>query len=694
MSLIGKELGELLLDNDVLTPEELEQVQNEKLKTGEPLRIILERLNLASESQLKNTLELQYGCNYISLYKTDPDLEIVDLLPAKLIRQHRVVPVAREGARISLAMVNPDDSSAMGAVKGHLQCDIKRVVCMEDDFEIFLDAIRDKRLEQVKEQFAVADSQPVPTADQGNGNGVGDLVEASGVEPSAATSHQANEAAQQSPSPVPGKDVESTAAPAQEAKSSEQAEAPEETTGAGKGKSGLAKSTLGSMAHAPPANVRSFFKSSKPKPVPQEKTEPEPDSKKGDPLAPSWLSQLSKFAEPSAQESTTPPAMPEAAGTAGGAPSGGPEAAGSPVLAPLPTEAGPLKEETPLPPPEVAEAQAGAAAQEAGAETAAGTPGAGVQAATLESAALDEPPAEAEISLSKPLMAPEIEAAAPEPEAAAPEIEAAAPEPVASEAEVSAPAQVAAPDSIAETDAATASGAALEAAESEPAEPTAQEELLIEVGVLSREQIAEVRAEKRRSGDPMSVVLERLGIAGESELADAFDMQFGVDYIALPTIEIDKETLALLPEKVITQRRAIPVRKTLNKVVVAMVNPDDLIAVNDITFRLKGTEVRKAVCLEDDLEHYMRTTYRQTMGGAAGASARAAGEISVGQGAGPTEAISIPQAATPESSRPTEEISAPDTAAMESLQPAGQSPPSSQMVEPVSLPPQAPPQSP
>ncbi len=59
MSSISKELAELLVDNGLLSDADLELVEQEKDKTGEPLRIILERLNLATEKQLKNTLELQ-----------------------------------------------------------------------------------------------------------------------------------------------------------------------------------------------------------------------------------------------------------------------------------------------------------------------------------------------------------------------------------------------------------------------------------------------------------------------------------------------------------------------------------------------------------------------------------------------------------------------------------------------------------
>ena len=124
MSSISKELAELLVDNGLLSDADLELVEQEKDKTGEPLRIILERLHLATEKQLKNTLELQYGVNYLALHTISPELNVVDLLPADVIQEHGVVPIHLDGNRLTVAMVNPDSSPAMQAIKANVTMDI------------------------------------------------------------------------------------------------------------------------------------------------------------------------------------------------------------------------------------------------------------------------------------------------------------------------------------------------------------------------------------------------------------------------------------------------------------------------------------------------------------------------------------------------------------------------------------------
>lgn len=151
MALVKKEIGELLVDNGLITQDELQLVQQERQKTGEPISLILSRLGLATESHLKNALELQYGVNYVSLAKYEAEEEVVNLLPETVMRQHQVVPISRDGSRLTLAMVNPNNLLALDDVKYRLKgSQIKAVVCTEDDFQHFMESFTaKKRAEEV-----------------------------------------------------------------------------------------------------------------------------------------------------------------------------------------------------------------------------------------------------------------------------------------------------------------------------------------------------------------------------------------------------------------------------------------------------------------------------------------------------------------------------------------------------------------
>lgn len=142
MALVKKEIGELLVENGLITDDEWRLVQSEHKKTGEPMSLILSRLGLATESHFKNALELQYGVSYVSLAKTEADPELMSLLPEVVMRQHQVVPISRDGSRITLAMVNPNNLIALDDIKYRLKgAQIKTMVCTEDDFQHFMETI-------------------------------------------------------------------------------------------------------------------------------------------------------------------------------------------------------------------------------------------------------------------------------------------------------------------------------------------------------------------------------------------------------------------------------------------------------------------------------------------------------------------------------------------------------------------------
>jgi type IV pilus assembly protein PilB len=174
MTLIRKEIGDLLVDNGVISQEELDLVNREREKSGDSVTVVLYRLGLANESHLKNALELQYGVNYVSLHKREPESEITALIPEELARKHLVVPVSQQGDRLAVAMVDPSDSAAIDEIKSHLNgLQLKPMVCLEDDFEKFIalayakpepepaPEAKEETKEEPKEEAKVEDS-PAP----------------------------------------------------------------------------------------------------------------------------------------------------------------------------------------------------------------------------------------------------------------------------------------------------------------------------------------------------------------------------------------------------------------------------------------------------------------------------------------------------------------------------------------------------
>ncbi|MCA9803079.1 MAG: hypothetical protein KC777_14010, partial [Cyanobacteria bacterium HKST-UBA02] len=139
MSVTGNELGELLIDLGLITTEDLTSAMEEQEKSGDRITLVLSRMGLVSERQLKDALELQYGVNYINLASTPPEDEFIRLIPEEIERKFFCVPVAKQGEQYSVAMVDPDDVIAADAIKSHLSSsNFKKLVCTADDFEYLM----------------------------------------------------------------------------------------------------------------------------------------------------------------------------------------------------------------------------------------------------------------------------------------------------------------------------------------------------------------------------------------------------------------------------------------------------------------------------------------------------------------------------------------------------------------------------
>lgn len=136
MSVSNNELGELLIDLGLISPEQLSEAIVQQQNSGTRLTVVLSEMGLITERQLKDALELQYGVNFVNLSSAPPESEYVRLVPEEVERQFRFVPVSMQGNQFTVAMVDPDDLVAAEAIRQHLSsANFKKLVCTADDFE-------------------------------------------------------------------------------------------------------------------------------------------------------------------------------------------------------------------------------------------------------------------------------------------------------------------------------------------------------------------------------------------------------------------------------------------------------------------------------------------------------------------------------------------------------------------------------
>jgi hypothetical protein len=107
-------------------------------------------------------------------------------------------------------------------------------------------------------------------------------------------------------------------------------------------------------------------------------------------------------------------------------------------------------------------------------------------------------------------------------------------------------------------------------------------ELLIEKGIITTEQLNKALAIQKERGGLIGQILVGLGYATEEEIAQALTVQYGFPYLPLSNYEIDSELMKLVPENVARQYCLIPIDKIGNNLTIAMGNPLNIQAVEDV----------------------------------------------------------------------------------------------------------------
>lgn len=107
-------------------------------------------------------------------------------------------------------------------------------------------------------------------------------------------------------------------------------------------------------------------------------------------------------------------------------------------------------------------------------------------------------------------------------------------------------------------------------------------EILVELGIVSEDDIGVALGEQRESGRRLGDVLLQSGKVTSRQLLRALASQFGQEFVDLDDHIIDLELTQQVPQPLARRHRAVPVWRNEDRVVVAMANPADVLALDDI----------------------------------------------------------------------------------------------------------------
>lgn len=133
-------------------------------------------------------------------------------------------------------------------------------------------------------------------------------------------------------------------------------------------------------------------------------------------------------------------------------------------------------------------------------------------------------------------------------------------------------------------------------------------QFLLEKGYLKPEQYAEAQKVQQQTGQSLDRVLISLNMVGEREVLQAKAQEMGYGFVDLDRIQIESSAINVVPERLVKQHTAIPVKKDATTLWVAMSNPSNIVAIDDIKMA-SGCRVIPVVAVPGALEDAIRKYY-------------------------------------------------------------------------------------
>lgn len=110
-------LGQMLIDNNLITAEQLNQAMNLQKKEGGRLGSNLAKLGYVPEDKLLMFLSKQLNTAAINLSEHKIDPAIIKLIPLEMAKKYVIMPISRIGATLTIAMADPSNIFAVDDVK-------------------------------------------------------------------------------------------------------------------------------------------------------------------------------------------------------------------------------------------------------------------------------------------------------------------------------------------------------------------------------------------------------------------------------------------------------------------------------------------------------------------------------------------------------------------------------------------------
>jgi type IV pilus assembly protein PilB len=136
-------------------------------------------------------------------------------------------------------------------------------------------------------------------------------------------------------------------------------------------------------------------------------------------------------------------------------------------------------------------------------------------------------------------------------------------------------------------------------------------ELLTKASLITQDQLKDALKVQKDTGGKLGETLIKLGFVSEEDITECLSQQFGVPSINLAHFEIDPSVIKLIPADVARKYNILPVNKTGATITIAMADPTNVFAMDDIKF-MTGYNVEPVVASELGIKAAIDNYYGST----------------------------------------------------------------------------------
>ena len=141
-----KDLGELLVDDKLITERQLKKALDQTKRTSDSLQKTLVQMGYVTEKDITEVIGKQMGVAFVDLDTNELDADLARSIPEHLAQRYKVIPVGQKESRLTLAMVDPLNVIAIDDIRLITGFDIEPVIATEDSI-----------MRAINRQFGVTD---------------------------------------------------------------------------------------------------------------------------------------------------------------------------------------------------------------------------------------------------------------------------------------------------------------------------------------------------------------------------------------------------------------------------------------------------------------------------------------------------------------------------------------------------------